>query len=202
LLTNLSEKYQQYESKKILRQIFKGKVEKTWEMVLTADKQYAIIHSSSQRLAGIQYRTIDKDIQEDAFTLILDGSSTAGIKFITANGFTEDLSSEQENNSALVLMVKSNELIREAVQISMNCVNVTDDTVPCTSVDISSALNEIGQNQWAELSVDLRCFSQQGVKFDQVAIPFELRSGGPLALSISNIYFKENAATSASIKCE
>jgi hypothetical protein len=33
-------------------------------------------------------------------------------------------------------------------------------------------------------------------------VPFELRSQGPLTLSMSNIYFEANVAQSANIKCE
>ncbi len=79
LLTNLKETYQRDEKKGIARQVFDGKLQKPWQMRLVADEQDVLINSSSQVLSGIKYRTIDKQTQEDACKLTLDGSSDAGV---------------------------------------------------------------------------------------------------------------------------
>lgn len=202
-LTNLSETYQLTKKQNIASQVFNGKVEKPWQMSLISNTKAVAISSSTQALPGIQYRTIDKIIQEDAFKVIFEGSNEAGIKFISANGFREDLSAEQESNSALVLTLKRDDPVRVAVLLSMNCESLSDAKGSCRGdVDITAALNKIPQSQWGDLSIDLNCFAKQGVQFDKIVVPSELRSKGSLALSISNIYFAANTAKSASVQCE
>jgi len=203
LLDNLSESYQLSTKKSAIRKVFNGKVQQPWKMRLMANDQEVDISSNSQSLLGIDYRTIDKIIQEDAFKLTLDGTSKAGIKFISVNGFREDLSSEQESNSALVLTLKRDDPIRNPVLLSMNCESLSDKVGSCrAAVDITNALNKTSQSQWAELSVDLNCFAKQGVQFDKMVVPFELHSKGVLTLSMSNIHFEANTAKSANVQCE
>lgn len=203
LLTHLSETFELSENKAIATKLFNGKVQKPWEMRLIADEHEVTISSSSQRLSGIQYRTIDKIIQEDAFKLTLDGSSNAGIKFISANGFREDLSREQERNSALVLTIKRDEPLRSPVLLLMNCESIGDSEGSCRAeVDITKALNKMPQSQWSDLTIGLDCFAKQGVKFDKIVVPFELRSKGALTLSMSNIYFEVDANSSANMQCK
>jgi beta-glucosidase len=203
LLDNVDENYELTQNQAISTQLFNGKIQPPWKIILTANEQEVAINSSSQSLPGIQYRTIDKIIQEDAFKLTFDGSTNAGIKFISSNGVSEDISGEQENNSALVIMLKRDNTIREPIILSMNCKGLVAKPSSChVEVDITKALNKISQSQWVELSVDLNCFAKHGIEFDNIVVPFELRSQGPLTLSMSNIYFEANVAQSANIKCE
>ena len=200
--TELSENYQLAEKTQLEKAVFNGKVQKPWQMVLTSAQAEQVISSSSQRLAGIEYRTIDKKIQEDAFKVSLDGSANAGIKFVSSNGFREDLSAEQESKSALVLTIKRGSLAAKAVLLSMNCESIGDKPGSCRgNVDIANAINSIPSGQWFDLSIDLNCFAKQGVQFDKIVTASELRSKGKLGLSLSNIYFKEHSAESASVSC-
>ncbi len=203
LLDNLSESYVLNEKVDIARQVFNGKVQKPWEMRLTANEQEVTISSSAQALPGIRYRTVDKIIQEDAFKLIIDGSTEASVKFISGNGFREDLSGEQENNAVLILTLKRDKPVKGLVTLSMNCESLSDSKGSCRGeVDITDALNKTAQSQWVDLSVDLNCFAKQGVQFDKIVVPAELRSKGALSLSVSNIHFEANAAKSANMQCE
>ncbi|MEW6990155.1 exo 1,3/1,4-beta-D-glucan glucohydrolase [Colwelliaceae bacterium 6441] len=203
LPNNLSEVYNLTENLAIAKQVFNGKVQKPWQMKLTSNEQEAVVNSSALALQGITYRTIDKIIQEDAFKLTFAGMSNAGINVISANGFREDLSGEQESQSALVITIKRDEPINSPVMLSMNCESLTDQPGSCrANVNITQALNKLPQSQWSDLSVDLNCFAKQGMKFDKVVVPFALHSKGKLALSISNIHFEANVAESASIQCQ
>ncbi len=203
LLANLNETYQLENNKGAPRQVFDGKVEKPWQMRLFAAEQELIVNSSSQQLSGIQYRTVDKEIQEDAFKITLDGTKKSGIKFISGNGFRQDLSSEQENQSSLVLVLKRDEAIEAPVLLSMNCESLSDTQESCHGeVDITQALNRIPKGQWQSLSVDLNCFAKQGVQLDKIVVPVELASKGKLSLSINSILFAPDSAKAASLQCE
>jgi beta-glucosidase len=202
-LNNLAETYELTENEDIARQVFNGKVQNPWQMRLTSNEEEVAISSSAQALTGIQYRTVDKIIQEDAFKLTLDGSSNAGIKFISDNGYSEDLSAEQENHAALILTLKRDEPVRGSVILSMNCESLNDSEGRCRGdVDITEVLNKTMLSQWTDLSVDLNCFAKKGVQFDKIVVPAELRSKGALSLSISNIHFEANAARSADVQCQ
>jgi beta-glucosidase len=203
LLTNLSESYELSENLDIARQVFNGKVHSPWKMRLISDETEIDITSSAQVLAGVQYRTIDKMIQEDAFKVTLEGSNDAGVKFLSGNGFREDLSSEKENSAALIVTLKRDYPVKGIVLLSMNCESLSDSKGSCRGeVDITEALNKTPQSQWVDLSVDLECFAKQGVQFDKIVVPVALRSKGALSLSVSNIHFEANAAKSANVQCE
>jgi len=203
LLNNLTESYELNENLEVARQVFNGKVTSPWQMRLTANEQEVTISSSAQALPGIEYRTVDKLIQEDAFKLTIDGSTEAGIKFISGNGFREDLSSEQEHNAALILTLKRHQAAIRPVILSMNCESLSDSKGSCHGdVDITEALNSTKENEWFNLSVDLNCFARQGVEFDKIVVPTQLRSEGALSLSVSNIHFEANAAKLADVQCQ
>jgi len=202
LSSELPETYQLTEDLSVGTQVFTGKVQKPWVMNLFSGNKQIAINSSTQTLAGIKYRTIDKVIQEDAFKIALDGQHNAGIQFMSANGFREDLSAEQEKKAALVVELKREEPIKSPVYISMNCESEGDAQGSCRAdVDITQALNKTAQSQWANIAVDLNCFAQQGVAFDKVVVPFELKSEGALSLSISQIHFQSEADAPAHIQC-
>ena len=202
-LDNLIETYQLANKEGVERQVFNAKVMDPWQMRLIAGTEEAVINSSSQELSGIKYRTVDKEIQEDAFRVSLDGTKSAGVKFLSSNGFREDLSAEQESKSSIVLTIKRDGPIRVPVVLSMNCESLNDAKGSCHGdVDMSPALNKLPQSQWQNLSIGLNCFAKQGVQFDKIVVPTEIRSKGPLSLSISHIYFEENTADSANISCQ
>jgi beta-glucosidase len=203
LLDNISETFELSKNQESTKHIFDGKVQQPWQLKLTSSDEEIEITSSSQHLPGIQYRTIDKLIQEDAFKVTLDGSSKAGIKFVSGNGFREDLSAEQESLSSLIITLNKTSSVDKAVVLSMNCESLSDQAGSChASVDISKELNKLPINQWSELSVDLRCFAKQGVKFDKMVVPFDLQAQSELTLSISNIHFEAGMGKSADIRCK
>jgi beta-glucosidase len=203
LLTNLAESYELNENTDIARQVFNGKVQSPWEMRLTSNKEEVTISSSAQALPGINYRTVDKIIQEDAFKLTIDGAINAGIKFISANGFREDISAEQENKSTLIITLKRQETAKGPVLLSMNCESLSDREGSCRAdLDITKALNKTPKNEWVDFSVDLNCFALHGMQFDKIVVPAELRSKAALSLSISNIHFEANSAATAHVRCE
>jgi len=57
-------------------------------------------------------------------------------------------------------------------------------------------------NQWVGFLVDLNCFAERGVQFDNIVVPVELRSTGVISLSVSHIHFEANAAKSANVRCK
>ena len=55
------------------------------------------------------------------------------------------------------------------------------------NIMVLSLINAKADGQWHTLSVDLACFTQQGIKFNQLVVPFEIGSSQALELSLANI---------------
>lgn len=170
--------------------LFMGKVMAPWKMLLISDGQAAQIQSNSQGLPGIGYRTIDDLVQEDAFSLIFDGSQQAGIKFVSAQGDKEDLSEALTHPSALTLIIKKDSEITAPLYLSMDCHLDNNNQAPCrASIDIAQQLAQSQLGEWVNVSIDLQYFLNQGVKLTDITSPFELVSHAPVSLSIRDIQF-------------
>lgn len=183
--------------------IFAGTVMKPWQMLVTSNKQSLVVQSNSASLPGITYRTVDKEVQEDAFNIDLNGTKTAGVKFSAVDSLSVNLAMTQDSKSVLVFSVKTASEITEPVLLSMACESVSSNQAPClATVDIKAQLSQMPKEQWSELSIDLDCFAKKGVSFNTLVTTFALASQGKLTLSVSDIYFKAHAANTANVQCD
>ncbi|MFQ3338193.1 MAG: beta-glucosidase [Colwellia sp.] len=182
--------------------IFVGQAIEPWKMRLFSQQQEIEIESSSQSLPGILYRTVDKEIQEDSFRLQTTGVTSSGIKFVSSNGFREDLSAELENNAALTFTVKRDSEVNSPVFITMNCATIGDTQSSCQgSYNIQTQLTEVPLGVWHNMSISLRCFAEKGVQLNKVAVPFELRTSGAINLSINHIRLVPSNDENSAINC-
>jgi beta-glucosidase len=182
--------------------IFLGQAIAPWEMLLVSQEQTTKIDSNSKVLPGISYRTVDKEVQEDSFRLETSGTANSGVKFITDNGFREDLSAELERNAFLTFSVKRDSKVNQPVYVSMSCETIGDTQASCqASVDIQEQLASIPLGEWKELSINLHCFADKGVQLNKVAVPFEFRTLGKLNLSINHIRLAPSKIEDTSLNC-
>ncbi len=177
--------------------LFSGIVNKRWNMVLTSAKEEVVIDSSTKSLAGIDYRTVDKDVQEDAFRLVLDGKANAGLKFVSVNDAEIGFNAELTNNSALSITVKRDSDISQPVWVFIKCAaaGVSDETITSNCYarfDIANNLAQLPVGLWQQLSIDLSCFTIEATQPNTRLVPFELHSAGAVNLSISDIRFNQN----------
>ena len=183
--------------------VFKGKTFAPWQMRLFSGANNQAVMSSSIALKGLEYRTIDKHIQEDAFKLVWTGQENAGMEFVSKSWFREDLSMMQAGNAALVIELMRDGLAEQPVIISSHCESEGDKPGSCRAqVDITEQLNRLPDTQWQNLSIDLNCFAKQGLKYSQVIMPYAISTSGKANLSISDIHFAPEQGKSASIQCE
>ena len=182
--------------------IFVGQALEPWKIRLFSQQQEREIESSSQSLPGILYRTVDKEIQEDSFRLQTTGVASSGIKFVSSNGFREDLSAELENNAALTFTVKRDSDVNSPVFITMNCATIGDTQSSCQgSYNIQTQLTEVPLGVWHNMSISLRCFAKKGVQLNKVAVPFELSTSGAINLSINHIRLVPSNDESSAVNC-
>ena len=173
--------------------IFSGKVAKPWRMFLTSEQQSTELLSNSATLPGVVYRTVDKVVQEDAFRLETNGNAKAGVIF--SSSFRENLAFELEQNSVLVMTVKSEGDIDKPVNVELHCESIGDAKGSCrAAIDIQKQLQALPQGQWQDIAISLKCFAEQGVKMNGIVSPFALYSTAAVKLSISNIRFEPQLA--------
>lgn len=183
--------------------IFKGKAFAPWQMRLFSGANNQAVMSSSIALSGLEYRTIDRHIQEDAFKLVWNGRESAGMQFVSKSWFREDLSQLHASDSALVIELMRDGIADKPVIISSHCESEGDKAGSCRAqVEITEQINRLPDTQWQPLSIDLNCFAKQGLKYSQVVMPFSISTAGKANLSFSDIHFAPGQGKSATIKCE
>ena len=175
--------------------LFAGAAKMPWKMKLNSGDESSDVISSVQRLGAITLKTLDKTVQEDARSVLFDGTQVASVA-LTSN-FPEDLRAYIEADSALELTVKVNAALNNSVQLAMACEQSCDN-----AVELTPTLKNLEVGQWHTLSIDLQCFQKAGVNFAQVTSPFKLTSAGDMALSFADIAIKPNGKSAATINCQ
>ncbi|MBF7074896.1 exo 1,3/1,4-beta-D-glucan glucohydrolase [Glaciecola sp. MH2013] len=200
---DLSETYEDLAANAEAKKIFTGTLQKPWVLLLNEGATDQFVVASTAELGAVSYRTVDRNVQEDAFRLtVSNATEAAGVKIAAKSFFREDLSNELLRKSAITFMVKPESAIEGSVSLTMSCESEGDAPGSCTgSVDLTEQLKSVEQGSWATLSVDLQCFSKQGVDFTGLVVPFNLTATGSVTMSISDIAFDFDAAETATVSC-
>jgi beta-glucosidase len=122
------------------------------------------------RIAGV-----DRRAQEDARSLVWNGSGGASVQILAAQPL--DISRESNGELSLVFEYRVDAAPTAPVTLSMGQ----------TGFPITGALRASGARQWTTLAVPLRCFARAGVDMQRVALPFALSTAGRLGLSLSDV---------------
>lgn len=179
--------------------LFDGKVANSWEMKLFNQTAEQSIKSNTEQLPGVNYRTIDRFIQEDAFRVEFDGTVKAGIKLALVDTLPESFSELSTQAANLVVELKRESAINTPVFISMKCGN---DSNCKPNVDISQGLAQLELNKWQALSIDLACFNRSDMNWSQLQVPFELSTSGKLKVSVSQVEFSVKKSDIHHIECD
>ena len=185
------------------RKFYTGAMHKPWLMNLFSGSKEISVNANYHQLEGLNYRTIDRNVQEDSLLLTLTGKKMSGIKIVSESHFREDLTEDLLVDAALSMLVRVDEKPTARVYLGMNCEGYGDQAGSCNAkLDISEQLNQFEANQWAEFNVDLKCFADKGINFEHIVSPFSIESEGTLTLGLSNIVFIPNKAGQADITCQ
>ena len=200
---SLSETYEAPAIAEDQRKIFTGTMQKPWVMALVAGGERKEVISSTESLSGMSYRTIDRLVQEDAIRLTTDGSVSAGVSIASKSYFREDLSAEITAGSLLSFMVQTDGQLSESVDLMMSCESEGDARGSCShTMDISPTLNQLDANAWQQVTIDLGCFTNQGVDFSRMVIPFSLTTSQATSIELSAIEFVQSEGVTPSISCQ
>ena len=194
LSSNLSELYVEEKSSATYGDVFYGKVEPSLIMLLTSGKAITAIESNSAALTGIEYRTVDKLVQEDAFRLTLNGQSTAGVKFtqLTTNNGPSELSNAVVKSNQLSINVKRESEVSQPIWLSINCIDNQAIQANCQArYNIAPRLSKLPLDTWQTLSISLSCFNDKIIKPEAEIVPFQLHTNSAMTLSLSTIVFEQ-----------
>jgi len=203
LASNLSESYEMSAEEASGRKLFTGTMQKPWELMLTSGYDLQAISASTATFNQVKYRTVDRLVQEDAFKLTVTPSEMgSGVQIASKSYFREDMSAQAQNDSVLSFMVNVESAVPQEVILGMSCESEGDAPGSCgAQINIAEALSKLPMNEWSTFTVDTRCFSEKGIKFESMVVPFQLSTKEALTISISEIAFKFNEAENANVQC-
>ena len=183
--------------------ILSGAVQAPWELWLYSGNTSMAVNASTHTVGAITYRTVDKEVQEDARKVTFDGSEYAAMRFASKSYFREDLSAQLLNDTVLTFNVSRHSAMTSPVLLSMNCEGEGDEPGSCSArIDISEQLNVLPQDTWSNVSIDLQCFVDAGIDFSGVVVPFEIGSAGKVSLSVADIQFAPKASNISDVLCD
>lgn len=118
---------------------------------------------------------IDKDVQEDARQITFMGTELAS--YFLQSTFALNITDYLKTNGALVFDVRIDKLAKADVLFKVNQVKFP----------MNKFINSPPLKKWKTVKIPLSCFSDRGVDFRTMDVPFSIETAGSFKLSIANI---------------
>ena len=135
--------------------------------------------------------------------LTVDGTQPAELRIVSKSHFREDMLSDLQANAALSFEVKADDIDNASIKLGMNCEGTADPEGSCRAyLDITEYMQQLPQGEWGEMSVDLACFTAQGIRLGDIVVPFALSMEGNVDLSVTNIASVPGKADAATLSCQ
>ncbi|TQF70661.1 glycoside hydrolase family 3 protein [Pseudoalteromonas luteoviolacea] len=196
---NLNEQFDISSSVNEVEFLYDVQPKKPWALYLTERNENKLVKSNSEQLNGVEFRTIDRFVQEDSFQLSFTNSDIAGIQLLSKHGFPEDLSAYVKSNVYLTfdISLKSGSLSKTS--IGMNC---TVDKQCSSQVSLpEKTLNALTED-WQQVAVPLTCFENLGAKLSQTVSPFKVSFVGDAQVGLGKIALRTTALSAIVIACD
>ncbi|WP_448566524.1 glycoside hydrolase family 3 N-terminal domain-containing protein [Thalassotalea ganghwensis] len=203
LSNDLNEHYDIDHSSKSLA-FFDGGIVSPWQLALQSKEEKVVVSSNSVEINGVSFRTIDRNVQEDAFHLTFDGSEYASVEFLTQQTLSpaldNDLKTLLTQPSLFNFTINIENEVTQPVLLSFGCEN----TVSCLkSVDIKPLLNQLESNKWHSFTVDSRCLIDAIVTDKELKTALKLSTTGTLNLSVNRMVIEEKPEhQKADLECQ
>jgi len=151
--------------------IFQRSVQPPFRTMLANDKEIVELVSNSQSIAGLQVRTVDRLVQEDALAVAWTGTQSAGIEF--SSPFTEDL--RDWSSSAAIMSFDLRLLSSADGPLWLND----------HALDLRQ-LVQLDHSQWQTIAVPLGCLFVPD-HLSAVAKVFSIRAEHPWQVQLANV---------------
>lgn len=172
--------------------VYKQSLQPGWKMNVINGTESIAVSANSHQLPGVKYRTIDKYIQEDAFSVVTQGTVMAGVKISTD---TMLKSGQLTKDPSLVFDIKNIKLSSQPLWLKVTC---SDDS--CVGqVNLNDELKWLSATDWHTQTVSLACLVPAISNGSDISI--ELVSTGEANFAIANIQL-QNKSTNVALKCQ
>ena len=169
-----------------------------WTKTLVSAFNTAPVTASTQSIGSVSYRTQDREVQEDAFSLTTTGGSYAGVRF-AGNGTAQDYSQAFSTPKSLSMLVNVAQAPNAPLMLGINCGSVSD----CgTVVDITPSLSKLQPNTWQRIKVPAQCWSDLGVDYGKLSEGLSMITAGKMQVSFSDIGFVNIGDDEQTIRCK
>ena len=169
-----------------------------WTKTLVSAFDTAPITASTQSIGVVSYRTQDREVQEDSFSLSTQGGAYAGVRF-AGNGTAQDFSASFTTDKVLSMLVNVTTAPNAPLMLGMNCGSVSD----CgTVVDIAPALSKLPQNTWGRINVPAQCWQDLGVDYGKLSEGLSMVTAGEMQVTFSDIGFVDAGQVTTTISCK
>lgn len=189
-LDNLSEAAQDAKKTSDTVEIFKNRSIDPWQLSLTDNlNNTKPVTASVLSVGAINYRAVDRLVQEDSIQLQWSGKAPASAGFIAKERVDYSALPPQ---AALVFDLKVDKKPTADVKLSVSCGS------DCGAEKaITETLNAASLGQWKTVSVSLDCFKK--AKLDMVLSPFTLSTAGELGVTLHHLRIE--ATPAATLSC-
>ncbi|WP_010179441.1 exo 1,3/1,4-beta-D-glucan glucohydrolase [Glaciecola sp. HTCC2999] len=174
--------------------IYNRAVVSPWNLALVSNGTANSVMSNTVNLPNVNYRTYDRNVQEDSFQLTFTGNGPSAVLFNTANAV--DLANVA-TDMALSMEVNVVKQPDGPVYLGMNCLS---DTNCKAQVDINQVLSTLPLDTWGNVSVATSCFTKAGIDLTQITNVFALSTANSANIILSDIGFK--APSEQTMTCE
>lgn len=170
--------------------LFERAAKAPWQFWLKSGTQMAPVITNVQTLGDLNYKSIDRRVQEDGREISFGGKADNAIAL--ASNFPRDLRGYRESNAVLELQINPLQPV-QGLNLSLGCGEQCGGTV-----DLTPLLK--GKTGWQTLSIDLACF--KGTDFGKVQQSFVLSSQAANKVQLSDIRLVPGLAGKASLSCQ
>lgn len=178
--------------------LFVGTAQDPWQVYAASSNAVPVRYLSGIAKNGSLTLTEgDKETQGDAIHATWNGSAASALQINNPNA-NRNFAEMLEQKGALVFDIRLLQPSSAPVQLQMGCLG--KDCV--ANVDITTLVNASPRNDWNELSVDLNCFAEKGIRFAEVNRAFALETSGTLELQVANIRLVPGMGDKAGAQCQ
>jgi len=164
--------------------LFVSRTMAPWDLVVGSGDAKPVAMDGNEQSTGLSDNlnvlAVDKVSQQDARQIRWRGVESASA-YLQAQA-PQDMTDYLERDGRLELAIKVNQPPLDTVSIAMICGDDCRAELP-----LDDYLTRAEKNKWQTLSVPLSCFSNQGMDFSSVQVPFSLSTAGSFDVSIADV---------------
>lgn len=164
--------------------LFNRVVTDPFKLLLKNEHEQKEQTANTLSIAGLSFRTIDWQVQEDAIALSWDGSRVAGLSI--ESPFPEDFRRFDLDQLMLEFDLRVDQVGDASLLVGANCSGAC-----AHGFDVKSIIDLEATGSWQHVAVPYRCVLQNKEQLSAMYSPFQLWSVGKWQLQIAHIRLRQ-----------